>query len=285
MPRPRRVQLAGGVYHVTAHAVGRDALFRDDTERRSYLRILRDALHRGEATLLAFVLMDTHVHVVLRTSKANVSSTVQWLHGRYGEAVNRRWKRKGHVFGGRFYSTVVDTDSYLLEVTRYVHLNPVRAGVVGRPEEYAWSSYRQYIRGEAGPAEPHLVLAMLGTDRAARVREYRKFVEEPLVARLRDYRPGTRGWEVAALAAVADALGVLRADIVERRIPGLRLAAAGLLVDELGMAPARAARLLRVRVRTVRMNVQKVRAGKLARKAMDRIVRARQALSGDTPTV
>ncbi len=280
MPRPPRVRFEGAVYHITAHAVGRDLLFSDDADRRGYLDLLRHVIQRAQVTLLAFVLMDTHVHLVLRTSLANVSSAVQWLHGRHAALFNRQARRRGHLFGGRFYSTVIDSDAYLLEVTRYAHLNPVRAGLVGRPEEFPWSSYRQYLTGSGnGLADPRMVLGLLGSDRQAQCRAYRRFVEEPLVVLLGRHRRGSPAWERAALAAVADALGVLRADVLERRIPQVRPAAAGLLVDALGVSPFRVARLLGVHVESIRRSVRSVRAGSLSRQMMQRVVRARDVLS------
>jgi REP element-mobilizing transposase RayT len=264
MPRPRRLRFEGAVYHVTGHAVGPEVLFAGDTDRRGYLHLLREVIERAEVSLLAYALMVTHVHLVLCTPRANVSSAVQWLHARYGEAFNRRARRRGHLFGGRFYSTLVDTDAYLLEVTRYAHLNPVRAGLVSRPENYRWSSYRSYMGQKSEvPVDPQRVLKLVGSDRATQVREYRQYVEEPLAVRLSRQRPGTRAWETAALAAVADALGVLRADVVGRRTPGLRAAAAELLVDELMMTPVRVARLLGVHVHSVVRAVRQVRRGSL----------------------
>ncbi len=191
MPRLPRLQFEDAVYHVTGRCVHETSLFRDDDDRHRYLELLEQVGERAGIRTLAYALMTTHMHLVIQTPRANVSVAMQWLHGRYAARFNGRPDRRGHLFGGRFYSTIVDTDSYLLEVTRYVHLNPVRAGLVSYPEDYPWSSYRKYLGHDVEtPVDPAVVLDIIAPAGSDRFQEYRRFVEEPLVARLRRLPPG-----------------------------------------------------------------------------------------------
>src|SRR3989441_12544457 len=107
--------------------------------------------------------MTTHFHLVVRTPQANIPAAMQWLHGCYAAAFNRRHHRRGPLVGDRFFTSVVDSDEYLLESTRYIHLNSVRAGLVQRPDDYRWSSYPRYTGGyeELVPVAPDLVLKLL----------------------------------------------------------------------------------------------------------------------------
>jgi REP element-mobilizing transposase RayT len=265
--------------------VGPEVLFTGQGDRIRYLDLLQQAVLREHVKMLAYVLMDTHVHLALRTPRGNISSVLQWLHGRYGMVFNKRVQRRGHLFGGRFYSTLVEDDGYLLEVTRYIHLNPVRAGLVHRPEDFLWSSYRWYLGGGDGlPVDSQLALRLLAADRAEQVKEYRKYVEEPLAERLRRYPPGTPAWEAAALAAVADALGVLSTDLHSRRFPGLRAVAARLLVEEVGIHPATAAHVLRVRVDSLARGIRRTRKAGLAAELLARTVSATKILGAARAT-
>lgn len=182
MPRPTRVSYNGAIYHVTIHGNNDEMVFRDNQDYSTYLEQLTRMLGRHAISLLAYGLMTNHIHLVVRTPQANISAGMQWLHGCYAALFNRRHGRRGHLFRDRFFSTVVDSDEYLLESTRYIHSNPVRAGLVPRPEDHRWSSYPQYIgrTGEMVPVEPELVLELLSPSPAQREFLYRRFVEDGL---------------------------------------------------------------------------------------------------------
>jgi REP element-mobilizing transposase RayT len=178
MSRPIRLEYPGAVFHVTTRGNERRPVFLGDTDRRTYLDLLADAVRRFEWIVPAYVLMTNHIHLVLQLTAENLSRGMQWLTGTYSQAFNRRHERTGHLFQGRFHAVHVDASNYMLEVLRYVVLNPVRAGIVDRPEEYGWSSYRS----TGGLARvPHWlaaddVLALFATDRETAQLRYRDFV-------------------------------------------------------------------------------------------------------------
>jgi putative transposase len=142
MVRPLRIEYPGAVYHVTARGDRREPIARDDTDRAHFLDVLSHALQRFDAQAWAYCVMGNHYHLVLHTREANLSRLMRQINGVYTQNFNRRHGLTGHVFQGRFKAILVDRDSYLLEVCRYVDLNPVRAHMVKRPDAYAWSSYR-----------------------------------------------------------------------------------------------------------------------------------------------
>lgn len=179
MPRSLRPALVHGTYHIAAHGVGEDIVFRDDADRAMYLSLLQQHAASGGVRILAYVLMSNHIHLVLSTTETNLSSFIRRVHGIYGARFNHKYARSGHLFGGRFYSDPVETDEHLLASTRYIHRNPVKAHMVERPEHYAWSSYRAYLGTEPdGFVETQPVLAYFSTDRAKAAHAYASFVME-----------------------------------------------------------------------------------------------------------
>lgn len=149
MVRPLRIEYAGAVYHVTSRGDRREPIAKDDTDRALFLDVVGQALERFDAQAWAYCLMGNHYHLVLHTREANLSRLMRQINGVYTQSFNRRHSLTGHLFQGRFKAILVDSDSYLLEVCRYVDLNPVRARMVKRPDAYAWSSYRA-LTGLAG---------------------------------------------------------------------------------------------------------------------------------------
>jgi len=142
MARPLRIEFAGALYHVTARGDRREAIFVDDEDRQALLELLAEACSRFELTTHAYCLMGNHYHLVLETARANLSRALRHLNGVYTQRFNRRHRRVGHVFQGRYKAIVVDRDAYYLEVVRYVLLNPVRAKLVKHARQWEWSSYR-----------------------------------------------------------------------------------------------------------------------------------------------
>jgi putative transposase len=151
MARPLRFEFPGGVYHITSRGDRREAIFLDDSDRACLLLILGEAAHRFDVAVFAYCLMGNHYHFVLHTRQDNLSRIMRHLNGVYSQAFNRRHGLVGHLFQGRFKSIHVDRDAYLMEVCRYVDLNPVRAGMVRTPDEWPWSSYRAHV-GSTQPA-------------------------------------------------------------------------------------------------------------------------------------
>jgi putative transposase len=144
MSRPLRIEFPGAVYHVTSRGDRREAIYLGDADRRNWLDVLALGLARFDAQALAYCLMGNHYHVVLHTRQANLSLLMRHLNGVYTQDFNRRHRKVGHLFQGRFKAILVDRDAYMLEVCRYVELNPVRAGIVSEASEWAWSSYRTH---------------------------------------------------------------------------------------------------------------------------------------------
>ena len=142
MVRPLRIEYPGAVYHITSRGDRREPIAKDDIDRTAFLAIAGHALERFDAHAWAYCLMGNHYHLVLRTREANLSRLMRHINGVYTQTFNRRHQLTGHLFQGRFKAILVDSDSYLLEVCRYVDLNPVRAHMVDHPDAYRWSSYR-----------------------------------------------------------------------------------------------------------------------------------------------
>ncbi len=151
MSRYPRLYAPGGYFHVVLRGVDQEDIFRDGADRAQFYFYLEEALERFDFRLNVFCLMTTHVHLVLRQGLETVGKVIHRLAFRYARRFNDRWGRRGHLFGDRFKGILVQEDNHLMELVRYVHLNPVRAGMVPRPEAYPWSSYRHYMGLETLP--------------------------------------------------------------------------------------------------------------------------------------
>jgi len=182
MARPLRIEFAGALYHVTSRGDRRESIFEDDKDRRMLLDVLAEVVQRFNWVCHAYCLMTNHYHLVVETVEGNLSKGMRQLNGVYTQASNRRHRRVGHLFQGRFKGILVDRDAYLQELSRYVVLNPVRAGMIESPEQWPWSSYRAMI-GET-PAPKWLavdaMLSVFGTRREDAHRNYQRFVLESL---------------------------------------------------------------------------------------------------------
>jgi REP element-mobilizing transposase RayT len=162
---------------VTARGVAGHALFRDDADRTRFLDLLARTVAEHDWACHAYCLMTSHYHVLIYTPDANLASGMKWLNGAYGQRFNRRHGMRGHVFESRYHSVLIERESHVLELARYISLNPVRAGICSAPERWRWSSYRAWLG--VTPCPPFLtvgwMLAHFGSDpkRArARLREF-----------------------------------------------------------------------------------------------------------------
>jgi putative transposase len=142
MSRPLRIEFAGGLYHVTSRGDGREAIFLGGEDRRLFLGVLSEVVPDFNWAVHAYCLMDNHYHLLIETPDGNLSKGMRQLNGVYTQRFNRQHGRVGHVFQGRYKAIIVQKESYLLELARYVVLNPVRARMVRSPAEWPWSSYR-----------------------------------------------------------------------------------------------------------------------------------------------
>lgn len=180
MARPLRIEFAGALYHVTSRGNERRPIFRNDRDRRTFLTLLEQATKRFQWSVTAYVLMTNHYHLVIQTPEPNLSRGMQWLNGTYAAWFNHRHQRTGHLFQGRFHAFLVEKEAYFAELLRYVVLNPVRAKMVARPEDYRWSSYRATVGLDVAAAwlDVASALAWLTLDPAAAKTAYREFILE-----------------------------------------------------------------------------------------------------------
>ena len=180
MGRPLRIEYPGALYHVTSRGNERRDIFLDDSDRRKFLDILEDYHDRYGILIYCYVVMDNHYHVVVETPQGNLLKVMHGINSGYTGYFNRKYGRAGHLFQGRYKGILVERDAYLLELSRYVHLNPIRARMVDRPERYKWSSYPGYIwkRKEVLWVEYVWVLSQFGSNRERSKKKYREFVSK-----------------------------------------------------------------------------------------------------------
>ncbi len=145
MARPLRLEFAHALYHVTSRGDRREDIYHDDADRQAWLSVLAQVCKRFNWTVHAYCLMSNHYHLLVETPDANLSAGMRQLNGVYTQLVNRAHARVGHVFQGRFKAIVVDKDNYLMELARYVVLNPVRAGMVADAADWPWSSHQAML--------------------------------------------------------------------------------------------------------------------------------------------
>lgn len=188
MTRPWRIEFEGAYYHILSRGNERRNIFKDSDDRVSFLETLGKMSERFEVEIYAYVLMDNHYHLILKTNKPNISRSMQWFGTTYTRQYNIKHKRSGHLFQGRFKNFLIENDEYLLHLSCYIHRNPLRAGIVRRLVDYPWSSYPVYAYGKRSPewllAKP--ILSLLDTKNKHLA--YRKMVQNYS-------REETRIWE------------------------------------------------------------------------------------------
>jgi len=181
MPRPPRLEYTGAFYHVIARGNRQQPIFHGEEEYQKFLDSLGDNVSRYHFHLYAYVLMPNHFHLLLEQEAFPLSRLMQVLLTGYAHWHNRRYRQIGHLFQGRYRALLCAKESYLLELTRYIHLNPVRAKIVKSPELYPWSSYQAYL-GKASPCsvESGVVLGLLAQKESEARRAYEEFVFDAL---------------------------------------------------------------------------------------------------------
>lgn len=188
MSRPLRLQYPGAVYHLTSRGNARQRIFWDDQDREVFLSTLGHVVSRYGWLCHAYCLMKNHYHLLVETPKPNLSLGMRQLNGRYTQVFNRRHRRVGHLFQGRYKAILVEKQTHLLELCRYVVLNPLRVKARRQVEHWRWSSYQATAGLVAGPAflTVDWVLGHFGQKRSRAQARYRAFVREGL---------GRRPWE------------------------------------------------------------------------------------------
>jgi putative transposase len=217
MARPLRIEYEGAFYHVTARGNERKRVFFAKADYGAFKGYLREAKEKYGIRLHCYVLMTNHYHLLVETPKANLSRLMHYLNGSYTNYLNRKRRRSGHLFQGRYKAIVVERDSYLLELSRYLHLNPVRARLVAKPEDYPYSSYRAYVsRGEDDLIERDLILGMMSGGRGDGRRLYREFVERVLGEELENPFKGVYGGMIlGGNRFIKEVLGKLKDRVLE----------------------------------------------------------------------
>jgi putative transposase len=180
MPRPPRIQIPNGVFHVTSRGNRRERIYLDSHDHLMFLYLLDELAKRRGWQGYGYCLMPNHYHLVFETPAADLSDGMKWLNGRFAQAVNGLHGLDGHVFQGRFHSVLVESDVHLLELSRYLALNPVRAGLCANPADWPWSSYAAIAGLE--PARPFLapgrVLRHFGSATLAARSRFEAFVAD-----------------------------------------------------------------------------------------------------------
>jgi len=180
MARPIRIEYAGAFYHVTSRGDRREDIYVDDDDRIIWLEVFAKVCSRFNWRCHAWCLMDNHYHIVVETIEGNLSQGMRQLNGVFTQKSNRRHNRVGHVFQGRYKAILVQKDAYLLELTRYVVLNPIRAGMVSDMRDWKWSSYLAVV-GDVSAAdwmEIDWILNHFGPSRQTAVMNYQNFVND-----------------------------------------------------------------------------------------------------------
>lgn len=177
MGRPLRITYAGAHYHVTSRGNEQKDIFKSRRDREQFLSYLESSVTRYGARVHAYCLMTNHYHLLLETPEGNLPEVMRHINGAYTNYYNTKRKRAGHLFQGRYKAILIEADEYMMELSRYIHLNPVRCGLSEKPEAYLWSSYMDYVGTR--PAPSWLCTDMV-KERFGDSKSYRQFVEEIL---------------------------------------------------------------------------------------------------------
>jgi putative transposase len=180
MARPLRLELAGGIYHVTSRGDGREDIYLSDADRIGWLEVFGEVCQRFNWICHAWCQMTNHYHLLIETPEANLARGMRQLNGVYTQRFNRAHRRVGHVFQGRYKAILVERDSYLLELARYVVLNPLCAKMIKRLEFWPWSSYPTTCGQAESPPwlQTDWILAQFGQRRVSAIAKYVSFVHE-----------------------------------------------------------------------------------------------------------
>ncbi len=178
MARPLRIEYEGAIYHVTARGNERSKIFFTKRDYQRFRDYITEAKSKFGFKLHSYVLMTNHYHLIIETPHGNLGKIMHYLNGSYTTYINTKRKRSGHLFQGRYKAILVDKDTYLLELSRYLHLNPVRAKMIESPELYTHSSYGSYISNCKEEIVTHdMILGMLTGDEESARQRYKAYVE------------------------------------------------------------------------------------------------------------
>jgi len=177
MARPWRIEYKGALYHVFSRGNEQGDIYRDGEDRLSFMDTIGEMSVRFDIDIFAYVMMNNHYHILFRTNRANLSKGMQWLGATYTRRFNNRHMRSGHLFQGRFRNIIVQNDAYLMQLSYYIHRNPLRAKMIKRLVDYKWSSYPAYAYGKPHPKWLNLNVILSQFHSKDRHRYYRKKVQ------------------------------------------------------------------------------------------------------------
>lgn len=184
MARPLRIEFPGALYHITSRGNAKQAIFLENEDRHKFLEVLSTVIERFNWLCHAYCLMENHYHLMIETLEGNLSRGMRQLNGVYTQVFNQRHRRVGHLFQGRYKAILVERDNHLLSLCRYVVLNPLRAGLVKKPEDWRWSSYKPTIGEVKRP--PFLtikwILSQFARKKTEAMKKYKKYVLEGIHA-------------------------------------------------------------------------------------------------------
>jgi putative transposase len=180
MSRPLRIEYQKAFYHIVQRGIEKKEIFKTDRDKEKFLSYLEQSFDRYHSICHTYDLMDNHYHMIIETPKANISKIMHYLNTSYAVYYNIKHKRVGPLYQGRYKAILVEEDEYLHHLSRYIHLNPVRAKMVKDPIEYKWSSYKYFIGKEKRPKwlEIEFILTNFGNSRSKAQKEYKRFVGE-----------------------------------------------------------------------------------------------------------
>ncbi|MFC2091480.1 transposase [Elusimicrobiota bacterium] len=180
MVRPLRIEYPGAVYHIISRGNAKNDIFLNDEDRNSFLNIFSEAIKKYNLICYAYCLMSNHYHLLIETPDGNLSISMRYLNGVYTQKFNRKNNKVGHVFQGRFKSILVDKESYLLELCRYIELNPVREQLISKPEDWQYSSYPSRIRVSDSQdlIENNFILEQFDKDLVSSIELYKQFISD-----------------------------------------------------------------------------------------------------------
>ncbi|MRR06407.1 MAG: hypothetical protein EG828_05600 [Deltaproteobacteria bacterium] len=237
MGHPLRIEYAGALYHVTSRGNERKDIFKSQRDREKFLEYLESATERYGATIHAYCLMSNHYHLLIETPGGNLPQIMRHINGAYTNYFNAKRTRSGHLFQGRYKALLVEADAYATTVSRYMHLNPVRAGIVSTPEEYQWSSYRAYIRLDKPPKwlQTGFISGYFGSNAGKATDGYRCFVNDLLG---REYSSPLEQSVAQAILGSAEFIraieeNYLRERVRDRNLPELRKVAKRLSLNHI----------------------------------------------------
>ena len=177
MPRPLRIHVPGALYHITLRGNHRQDIFFAPADRQRMSNLFAEVLQRFRARLHAYCYMSNHLHALIQVSDVPLGNLILRIAGQYARGTQAHLQTTGHLFEKRYYPVLVDADTYLLELLRYVHLNPVRAGLATSPENYPWSSHHVYVGKRDEPwVTTDFALSMFHSERGRAVSAYQRFV-------------------------------------------------------------------------------------------------------------